>query len=120
MFRECGPGGGMTCTRSDGSGCARRLRAGAFGLLIAAAGCGDTNLGGGDDAGAGVGAEQDRGTPLSAMEVLGPAQALGVPTIDASPDEAGNVWAVAPDALYIRRAGTATFRRYANAEGLQS
>ncbi len=45
-------------------------------------------------------------------------QGLGGPVIDASPDEAGNIWAVAPDALYIRRAGAGAFRRYTNADGL--
>ena len=103
----------MKCTRSDGSGGARRLTAGAFGLLIVAAGCGGSSHGNGTD-----GAGGHRGTPLPAIEVLGPAQALGTPTIDASPDEAGNVWAVAPDALYVRRAGEVTFRRYTNVDGL--
>jgi hypothetical protein len=43
---------------------------------------------------------------------------LGAPVLDATPDEADNLWAVTPDALYVRRVGAATFRRYTNADGL--
>ena len=38
--------------------------------------------------------------------------------IDASPDDAQNIWAVTPDALYVLRPGQATFRRFTAADGL--
>lgn len=38
--------------------------------------------------------------------------------IDASPDETGNVWAVSDGALFIRRGGASSFRKYTNADGL--
>ncbi len=60
----------------------------------------------------------DLARPVTELEVLGGAQGLGGPIVDTSPDEAGNLWAVAPDALYIRRDGETTFRRYTNADGL--
>ncbi|HZU84295.1 MAG TPA: hypothetical protein VE987_15300 [Polyangiaceae bacterium] len=56
--------------------------------------------------------------PLPQTEFLNGAQNLGTPVIDASPDESGNLWVVAPDALYIRRAGSSSFRKYTNADGL--
>lgn len=56
--------------------------------------------------------------PPADLEFLDQSVGLGAPIIDANPDEAGNLWAVAPDALYIRRAGQTSFRRYTNADGL--
>jgi hypothetical protein len=50
--------------------------------------------------------------------LLGGESGLNGPIIDANPDEGGNLWAVAPDALYILRAGEKMFRRYTNADGL--
>ncbi len=55
--------------------------------------------------------------PGKARFLSGP-DGLGGPVIDASPDEAGNIWAVSPDALFVLRAGAAKFRRYTDADGL--
>ena len=60
----------------------------------------------------------DMAMAVHELVMLAGADGLGTPVIDASPDEAGNLWAVTPDALYIRRAGETRFRRYTNADGL--
>jgi len=56
--------------------------------------------------------------PGAEFQFLSGGDGLGAPVIDATPDEAHNIWAVAPDALYIRRAGETMFRRYTNSDGL--
>jgi len=56
--------------------------------------------------------------PLADLTVYGAAQSLTGTIIDASPDDAQNIWAVTPDALYVLRPGEATFRRFTAAEGL--
>jgi hypothetical protein len=38
--------------------------------------------------------------------------------IDASPDDAQNIWAVTPDSLYVLRPGQTIFRRYTATDGL--
>jgi hypothetical protein len=43
---------------------------------------------------------------------------LAGPILDASLDEAGNLWAVSPGALFILRSGAGQFRGYTNADGL--
>lgn len=106
-------------------------------FVLGAAGCGDDGQGatdldlgitsGGADAsltslpvdlGAAADARDADVVPPPPLEALGGAQGLGTPVLDASPDEAGNLWAVTPEALYVRRAGQARFRRYTNADGL--
>ncbi len=50
--------------------------------------------------------------------LLGSTDGLGTPVVDASTDEAGNLWVATSDALYVRRLGAAKFRKYTNTDGL--
>jgi hypothetical protein len=80
----------------------------------------DSGAGGGGGAGGGSGGGGGGGavTAGPGMEFLDGSSGLGTPVIDANSDESGNLWAAAPDALYLRRPGAAAFRRYTNADGL--
>jgi hypothetical protein len=56
--------------------------------------------------------------PVADLTIYAGAQSLNGTVIDASPDDAQNIWAVTPDALYVLRPGQTTFRRYTAADGL--
>jgi hypothetical protein len=56
--------------------------------------------------------------PVADLKVYATAQSLAGTVIDASPDDAQNIWAVTPDALYVLRPGQTAFRRYTTADGL--
>ncbi|HET9846549.1 MAG TPA: hypothetical protein VFQ02_12400, partial [Nitrospira sp.] len=55
---------------------------------------------------------------MADLTVYGSAQSLAGTVIDASPDDAQNIWAVTPDALYVLRPGETTYRRFTAADGL--
>ena len=52
------------------------------------------------------------------LTIFAAAQGLNGTIIDAGPDEAQNIWAVTPDALYLLRPGQATFTRFTAGNGL--
>jgi hypothetical protein len=54
----------------------------------------------------------------STPTLYGDAQGLMEEIVDASADEAKNIWAVSNSALYVMRAGQTSFRRYTDADGL--
>src|SRR5688500_4799470 len=56
--------------------------------------------------------------PLADLTSYGSAQNLNGTIIDASPDDAQNIWAVTPDALYVLHPGQTAFRRFTAADGL--
>ena len=56
--------------------------------------------------------------PVTDLTIYTAAHSLNGTIIDASPDDAQNIWAVTPDALYVLRPGQATFRRFTAADGL--
>ncbi len=56
--------------------------------------------------------------PTDALTIYGSANGLGSPILDASPDDAQNIWAVAPDSLYVLRPGQKTFAKFTAADGL--
>lgn len=56
--------------------------------------------------------------PVTDLTIYAAAQSLTGTIIDASPDQAQNIWAVTPDALYVLRPGQTMFGRYTAAEGL--
>jgi hypothetical protein len=56
--------------------------------------------------------------PVTDLTVYAAAQSLNGTVIDASPDDAQNIWAVTSDALYVLRPGQTTFKRYTAADGL--
>jgi hypothetical protein len=56
--------------------------------------------------------------PLTDLNIYNSAQGLNGTIIDASPDDAQNIWAVTPDALYVLRPGQTAFTRFTSAEGL--
>jgi hypothetical protein len=56
--------------------------------------------------------------PVADLTIYAAAQSLSGTIIDASPDDAQNIWAVTPDALYVLRPGQQAFRRYTAADGL--
>ncbi len=56
--------------------------------------------------------------PIADLTVYNASQGLGSPIIDASSDDAQNIWAVAPDALYVLRPGRSTFLKFTAADGL--
>jgi len=55
--------------------------------------------------------------PIADLTLYNSAQGLG-PIIDASPDDAQNIWAVANDTLYLLTPGSTTFRKFTAADGL--
>jgi hypothetical protein len=56
--------------------------------------------------------------PVTDLTLYAAAQSLTGTIIDASPDQAQNIWAVTPDALYVLRPGQTMFTRYSAADGL--
>jgi hypothetical protein len=56
--------------------------------------------------------------PVTDLTLYAAAQSLTGTIIDASPDQAQNIWAVTPDALYVLRLGQTMFTRYSAADGL--
>jgi hypothetical protein len=56
--------------------------------------------------------------PVADLTMYAATQGLTGTIIDASPDDAQNIWAVTQDALYVLRPGQTAFRRYTAAEGL--
>jgi len=52
------------------------------------------------------------------LTVFGASQGLTGNVIDAGPDDAQNIWAVTPDALYLLQPGQTTFTRFTAADGL--
>lgn len=56
--------------------------------------------------------------PVTDLKLYTAAQSLTGTVIDAGSDDAQNIWAVTPDALYVLRPGQTTFRRYTAADGL--
>jgi hypothetical protein len=56
--------------------------------------------------------------PVTDLQVYAAGQSLTGTVIDASPDDAQNIWAVTSDALYVLRPGQTAFRRYTAADGL--
>jgi hypothetical protein len=56
--------------------------------------------------------------PVTDLTIYTTTHSLNGTIIDASPDDAQNIWAVTPDALYVLRPGQATFRRFTAADGL--
>ena len=56
--------------------------------------------------------------PVTDLKVYAAGQNLSGTVIDASPDDAQNIWAVTSDALYVLRPGQTTFKRYTAADGL--
>jgi hypothetical protein len=56
--------------------------------------------------------------PVADLRIYDGTAGLGTNVIDASPDEAQNLWAVTPDALYLLRPGDPQFHRYTASDGL--
>jgi hypothetical protein len=56
--------------------------------------------------------------PATDIVTYGAANNLQGPIIDANVDDAQNIWAVSPDALYLLRPGQASFLRYTADDGL--
>jgi hypothetical protein len=56
--------------------------------------------------------------PIADLTTYSGSQGLGSPILDASPDDAQNLWAVAPDALYVLRPGRTAFLKFTAADGL--
>ncbi len=56
--------------------------------------------------------------PITDLTVFGASQGLTGNVIDAGPDDAQNIWAVTPDALYLLQPGQTTFTRFTAADGL--
>ena len=56
--------------------------------------------------------------PVADITTYNATQSLMGSIIDASPDDAQNIWAVTPDSLYVLRPGQTTFRRYTATDGL--
>ena len=56
--------------------------------------------------------------PTADLTIYASAQSLNGTVIDASPDEAQNIWAVTSDALYVLRPGQTAFRQFTAANGL--
>lgn len=56
--------------------------------------------------------------PVADLTIYTAAHSLNGTIIDASPDDAQNIWAVTPEALYVLRPGQATFKRFTAADGL--
>ena len=56
--------------------------------------------------------------PVADITTYNATQSLMGSIIDASPDDAQNMWAVTPDSLYVLRPGQTTFRRYTATDGL--
>lgn len=56
--------------------------------------------------------------PTSPLTIFGAEQGLTEPILEASTDEAQNIWAVSHEALYLLRPGQARFRRYTAEDGL--
>src|SRR5678815_5662148 len=50
--------------------------------------------------------------PVADITTYNATQSLMGSIIDASPDDAQNIWAVTPDSLYVLPPGQTTFRRY--------
>ena len=57
--------------------------------------------------------------PVADLTMFGSGQGLTGTVIDAGPDDAQNIWAVTPDALYVLRAGQTDFVRFTAADGLR-
>jgi hypothetical protein len=91
-----------------------------------ASGGADSSTGGGDLGGSGgdLGACCDMNVnpagpwPVADLTVYGAAQGLPGGIIDASQDDAQNIWAVSADALYLLRPGQTTFTKFTAADGL--
>lgn len=79
-------------------------------------------LGGDTDAGVTIDAGPIFGTPgpwpTAPLTVFGPEAGLTEPIIEASTDEAQNIWAVSHEALFLLRPGETRFRRYTASDGL--
>jgi hypothetical protein len=56
--------------------------------------------------------------PKAALTLYGAADGLDGEIIDASPDDAQNIWAVSTDALYVLRPGQTRFLKFTAADGL--
>lgn len=56
--------------------------------------------------------------PVVDLTILGSSQGLNGAVIDASTDDAQNLWAATPDALYVLQPGQSTFKRFTAADGL--
>lgn len=56
--------------------------------------------------------------PLAELTTYGAAQGLVGPILDASPDEAQNIWAISRDALFVMRPGQTRFSIFTTADGL--
>jgi hypothetical protein len=56
--------------------------------------------------------------PVADLITYNATQNLQGSIIDASPDDAQNIWAVTPDSLYVLKPGQTSFRRYTAADGL--
>src|SRR5512144_1541243 len=56
--------------------------------------------------------------PVADITTYNATQSLMGSIIDASPDDAQNIWAVTPDSLYVLHPGQTTFRRYTATDGL--
>jgi hypothetical protein len=56
--------------------------------------------------------------PLADLTTYGAAQGLGGGIIDATPDEAQNIWAANGTTLYLLRPGSSTFQAFTAADGL--
>lgn len=56
--------------------------------------------------------------PTADLTTYGPAQGLEAGALDASPDDAQNIWAATHEALYLLRPGETQFRRFTAADGL--
>jgi hypothetical protein len=55
---------------------------------------------------------------LSDLTIFGASQGLSGNIIDAGPDEAQNIWAATPDALFVLPRGETRFRRFTATDGL--
>ena len=56
--------------------------------------------------------------PVTDLTIYASGQNLTGTIIDASPDDAQNIWAVTPDTLYVLRPGQTTFKRFTASDGL--
>jgi hypothetical protein len=56
--------------------------------------------------------------PVLDLTLYDDSQGLGGPILDASPDDAQNLWAAAPDGVYVLRPGTSRFLKFTAADGL--
>jgi Divergent InlB B-repeat domain len=56
--------------------------------------------------------------PVMDLTIYGTNEGLTGTVIDAGPDDAQNIWAATPDALYVLQPGQTTFKRFTEADGL--